>query len=319
MIAGEFSLEELSNYKGISIKPSDFGEYWKRSLQELPPTPTVLEESLANFSSDYAVCKELFFLSLDNERIHVRYLYPKSKTAKKCPALIKFHGYTKHSDDWYLLLPYVAAGFHVFAMDCRGQGGLSTDMHGGDTLSGHIIRGLGYSRSEMQYRNIFLDAVALVRIIQSNDTIDGGRICLIGDSQGGAIALATAALVPTIRKISVRYPFLCDIQRTYEMGLGNIAYQELRDYIRQKDPRHEKFESIFTQLGYIDMINFAEYIRSDVLLTTGLEDDFCPPSTQYAMYNRLKSKKNVVLYPDYGHEPIYPDFFDIQYNFITNM
>ena len=42
---------------------------------------------------------------------------------------------------------------------------------------------------------------------------------------------------------------------------------------------------------------------------TGLMDNICPPSTQFAAYNKITSKKNVVIYPDFGHEGLngHPD------------
>lgn len=35
---------------------------------------------------------------------------------------------------------------------------------------------------------------------------------------------------------------------------------------------------------------------------TGLMDTTCPPSTQFAMYNKITSEKEVKIYPDFGHE-----------------
>ena len=35
---------------------------------------------------------------------------------------------------------------------------------------------------------------------------------------------------------------------------------------------------------------------------TGLMDTVCPPSTQFAAYNKITSETNVLIYPDYGHE-----------------
>jgi cephalosporin-C deacetylase len=57
---------------------------------------------------------------------------------------MEFHGYTLNSGDWTDKLLWVAAGYSVAALDCRGQGGVSEDLGGvkGDTLNGHIIRGL---------------------------------------------------------------------------------------------------------------------------------------------------------------------------------
>jgi len=38
-------------------------------------------------------------------------------------------------------------------------------------------------------------------------------------------------------------------------------------------------------------------------------DDICPPSTQFAAFNKIQSKKEVVIYPDYTHEGL-PGFND---------
>ena len=59
---------------------------------------------------------------------------------------------------------------------------------------------------------------------------------------------------------------------------------------------------MFTRLGYIDVQHLAPRIRANLLMVTGLMDDTCPPSTQFAAYNKVQSPKQMVLYPDYGHE-----------------
>lgn len=42
--------------------------------------------------------------------------------------------------------------------------------------------------------------------------------------------------------------------------------------------------------------------RARMLWFTGLMDNICPPSSQFAAYNKLTCEKNIVLYPDFGHE-----------------
>ena len=37
-------------------------------------------------------------------------------------------------------------------------------------------------------------------------------------------------------------------------------------------------------------------------LYVGLEDETCPPSTQYATYNKLTGTKELRVYPDFGHD-----------------
>ena len=35
-------------------------------------------------------------------------------------------------------------------------------------------------------------------------------------------------------------------------------------------------------------------------MITGLMDNICPPSTQFAAYNKITSKKQMTIYPDFG-------------------
>ena len=41
----------------------------------------------------------------------------------------------------------------------------------------------------------------------------------------------------------------------------------------------------------------------------GLMDTVCPPSTQFAAYNKITSPKALAIYPDFGHEDL-PGFTD---------
>ena len=50
----------------------------------------------------------------------------------------------------------------------------------------------------------------------------------------------------------------------------------------------------------------------------GLMDTICPPSTQYAAYNKITSKKQTVIYPDYGHEGL-PGESDQTFNFMLGL
>lgn len=140
----------------------------------------------------------------------------------------------------------------------------------------------------------------------------------MGGSQGGGLTLACAALEPRINRLAPVYPFLSDYKRVWDMDLDQRAYAELRDFFRRHDPRHEREDAIFDKLGYIDVSNLAPRIRGKVLMATGLLDEVCPPSTQYAAYNRIPGQKEHVLYPDFGHEGL-PDFDDITFRFMMEM
>lgn len=189
-------------------------------------------------------------------------------------------------------------------MDCRGQGGLSEDVGGvkGNTYKGQIIRGLDDLPDNLLFRHIFLDTAQLASIIMSFPEIDKNRIGAMGESQGGGLTIACGALEPRIKKLAPVYPFLCDYRRVWDMDLAVKAYEELQMYFRQFDPLHERESEIFTKLGYIDNQYLAPRIQGEVLMAVGLMDTICPPSTQFAAYNKVRSPKSLAVYPDFGHE-----------------
>lgn len=299
----DMPIEELKEYMGINPCPEDFDEYWARALKELETVDPSVEYIPSNFKVPYADCFDMYFTGVRGARVHAKCLKPKN-VQKKHPAIIMFHGYRGNSGDWVEKLPYVAMGFTVVAMDCRGQGGLSEDVGNnvGTTYGGHIIRGLEGNPDDLMFRHIFLDTAELTKIVMNMEDVDADRVGVTGYSQGGALTIACAALEPRIKKIAPVYPFLSDYKRVWQMDLAKEAYEELNYYFRFFDPLHEKEDQVFTKLGYIDVKNLAKYIKSDILFTATLLDNICPPSTQFAIYNRLTSTKKLRVYNDFGHE-----------------
>jgi cephalosporin-C deacetylase len=315
----DLPLEELRGYPGRNPRPADFDAYWDEALAENHNTDPNPEFVKAEFQTDFAECFDLYFTGVRGARVHAKFLRPK-KAVTPGPALLLFHGYTGNCGDWHEKLGWVAAGFTVAAMDARGQGGLSQDVGGttGNTLNGHIIRGLDDKPENLMFRHIFLDTAQLARVIMGLPEVDARRVAAMGMSQGGALTLACAALEPRVRRIAPMCPFLCDYRRVWEMDLCRDAYREIRDYFRLFDPRHEREEAVWTKLGYIDLQHLAPRICAEVLMAVGLMDEICPPSSQFAAFNKITSPKETVLYPDFMHEH-YPGFIDRAYQFFTAM
>ena len=88
------------------------------------------------------------------------------------------------------------------------------------------------------------------------------------------------------------------------MDLAKGAYEGIRYYLRSFDPTHERIDEFFTKRGYIDLQFLAPRIKAKVYMSTGLMDTTCPPSTQFAAFNKITSDKFVEIYPDFGHEGI---------------
>jgi cephalosporin-C deacetylase len=315
----DMPLEELKRYAGNTPRPADFDAYWDDALKEMQGIDPDVKLVRSEFQSPVAECFDLYYTGVRGARIHAKYLRPKDRPGPH-PAVLMFHGYSGNSGDWSEKLNYVASGFSVAALDCRGQGGFSEDTGGikGNTLRGHIIRGLDDNPANLLFRHIFLDTAQLASIVMNMPEVDAKRVAATGGSQGGGLTVACAALEPRIKKLAPVFPFLSDYKRVWDMDLAADAYDELRSFFRSFDPLHEKEDEIFTKLGYIDIQNLAGRIKGEVLFFTGLMDKICPPSTQFAAYNKIKSSKRLKIYPDFSHEFL-PGANDYIYEFFMDI
>ena len=319
----DLPIAQLKTYSGKNPCPSDFDSFWDKSLAEMRSIDPNVELIAAEFQIPNAKCFHLFFTGVGNVRVHAKLLQPANASSLH-PAVLMFHGYTGDSGDWYDKLGFVSAGFTVAAMDCRGQGGLSEDKGGvtGNTLHGHIIRGLDDALrgcpEKMLYRQIFLDTAQLARIVMEMPDVDPNRVGIMGGSQGGALSIACAALEPRIKRAAPLYPFLSDYMRIWEIDQAKDAYKELQEYFRHSDPMHQRESTIFEKLGYIDIQFLAPRVQGEVLWGIGLMDTICPPSSQFAVYNKLTSPKKMVIYPDFGHETL-PGWNDQAFQFLLGL
>jgi len=304
----DMSLDKLYAYEGVNPCPSDFDAFWEKSLSEMnaiDPAPRFIP---AAFACQTADCFDLYFTSTKNATVHARFVRPKHIEGKTS-AILKFHGLSGRCDKWSSLVAYAAEGHVVASMDCRGQGGLSEDVGGvaGTTYSSPFIRGIDGPAEGLLCRDLFLDTAMLARIVMGLDYVDKNRVGCTGGSQGGGLSIACASLVPAIKMCAPIYPYLSDYKRVWDMDLAKLdkgAYKGIPYYFRYYDPRHEHEQEFFEKLGYIDIQYLAPRIRAKVLMGTGLMDTVVPPSTQFAMYNKITSEKQVLIYPDFGHESL---------------
>lgn len=298
----DMPLRELERYRGAP-RPDDMDAYWDEALKEVTDTSYVLEPS--DFQVPGYECATLFFEGTGGARVGGKFIRP--LRGGKLPAIAVFHGYRGNSGDFFHLLPYAAAGMVVFALDARGQMGVSEDTFRsrGNTMQGLIVRGLEeYDPKRLYFRDVFLDTVQGVRILMEMPFVDASRVGVAGGSQGGALSTACAALEPRVKAAAITYPFLSDFRRVWEMDMCKLAYEELSYFIRWRDPLHEHMEQMFHALDYIDVSHLAPRIRARTHFFLTLQDEMCPPSTQFAVYNNAPQPKTRDLYYNHGHEDL---------------
>ena len=310
------TVEKMKTYKGRQNKPENFDLFWENEISQLPvELKFKLEEKKYNIPN--VKFYELEFQSTKNSTIYSILVVPHSN--EPVPVIFQFHGYQGQSPDWSTHLNYAHAGFAMVSMDVRGQAGKSIDggKYQGNTVKGHVVRGMTEGPENLFYKEVYLDVYQLVRIVREFDFIDEANMNSYGLSQGGALSLITAALIPEIRKTVAIYPFLSDFKRVLEFGNQSEAYDELFRYFKFNDPMHRQEDEILKTISYIDVKNFANKIRSDVLMITGLEDNICFPSTQFAVFNQINSNKRHLVLPEYSHEDMNVIIKDLIFDFLT--
>ena len=60
-------------------------------------------------------------------------------------------------------------------------------------------------------------------------------------------------------------------------------------------------DDLYRTLSYFDVKNFTDRIGCPLIMAVGLQDDVCPPHTNFAAYNQIKSEKDWICYPHSAH------------------
>ena len=118
----------------------------------------------SSFQAPGSLCFNLWFTGVGGSRIYAKYARPVSEGPH--PVILSFHGYSANSGDWLDKVAYSGAGYCIFAMDVRGQGGKSEDLDApsGPTLKYHVLKGIQDSPERLFYRSVYLDTVQLARV-----------------------------------------------------------------------------------------------------------------------------------------------------------
>jgi cephalosporin-C deacetylase len=300
----DLSLEELERYTPDVPEPAAFDEFWARTLAEtrahqLEPRFVPVDGSLTavrTFDVTYA--------GFDGQPIRSWLHLPANAPAgERLPAVVQYQGYNGGRGLPHEHVLWALAGYAHLVMDTRGQGsgwtvGDTPDPVGSaPSHPGFMTRGIA-DPDEHFYRRVFADAVRAVEAVRAHETVDSQRVALYGGSQGGAITLAVAALVPDVFAALVDVPFLCHIARGVELA-DTDPYAEVTRYLRVHRAARDQ---AFATLSHFDGVAFARRARAPALFSVGLMDTICPPSTVYAAYNAYAGPKEMAVYHENDHE-----------------
>jgi cephalosporin-C deacetylase len=299
----DLSWDQLQQYRPERTEPPDFDAFWARTLAEARAAarPAVFTPYDARLR--LVECWDVTFSGFGGHPVKGWLTLPRQREGR-LPAVVEFIGYGGGRGFPTDSLVWPAAGCALLVMDTRGQGsawskGDTEDLAPAGTpqFAGFMTRGI-LDPDTYYYRRVMTDAARAVETLRDRPEIDPARIAVTGGSQGGGLTLAAAALVPDVAAAMPDVPFLCHYRRATEITASH-PYEEISKYLAvHRD--HE--EQVFRTLGYFDGVNFAPRIRARTLVSIGLMDEICPPSTVMAMYQHLACEKALRVYRYNHHE-----------------
>lgn len=298
----DLSEAELRDYHSAQTDPADFDSFWTATLAETRQHPAQVEIERVDAGLRTLDVFDVTFAGFGGQPVKAWLRVPAGATGP-LPTLVHYHGYGRGRGQAYENLLWASAGFAHFEMDTRGQGwwgstaATSDDAGSGPHAPGFLTHGID-SPLNYYYRRVFADAVRAVDAARSLELVDGGRIGVMGTSQGGGIALAVAGLMPEVAAVVSRVPFLCDFPRATVIT-DEMPYKEIGQFLATN---RDRVAHVHETLAYFDGVNFARRATAPLVMTVGLMDAVCPPSTVFGAFNAYAGPKQMTVWPYNGHE-----------------
>lgn len=274
-----------------TICPDDFEEFWSGRAAAAAVQGAVELRPVA-FANPAAKYDELSFPAADGVSLHARYIRPAGEGP--VPTVLMYHDYGRGIRGWHHMTRFAALGYGVLALENRFS---CLDVTAGYEAGPESLAAV----------RLFSDAVTLAHVALKLPGTDTGRLMTWGEGLGGGLAIAAAAFSPCA-KCAVLNPLPADFRTVWRKGADEGIYAGIRAHFRSRDPEHQKEAELFRALDYIDAVNFAPYLRGNVLLGTAGMDTASPPETQLALFERIGCGKRYIEYPKYVHERI--NFFE---------
>ena len=294
-----FSVDKI---RPFTQEPADFTSFWEENIREMRKTPlTYTKEVVPEYSDDNMDCFLMKIqLNKQNQSVYAYLFYPKNASEGSCPVVLCPPGAgiktiknpLQHKD--YVLNGCIRMEMEIHGLDPRLPEStfdeISKAFNGKE--NGYLTNGLE-DRDRYYMKRVYLALVRCIDFLTALPEWDGRNVIVQGGSQGGALAIVAAGLDGRVTQCLANHPALSDMA-AYSVG-------QTGGY-----PHLNRIEGILTPeniktLAYFDVVNFARHVNADTFMTWGYNDDTCPPTTSYAVWNTLDCNKNRILTPINEH------------------
>lgn len=291
---------EPEKLKPHTAYPPDFKSFWDQAKTEAALCPSEIEMKFVPEYSNQTIDCYLVKLQVYKKGQYVYGYLTKPKKPGRYPVVFSPPGAGVKPMNPLKDLFYAENGFIRFDMEIHGirpdldaetYQEISRAFSTGNT--GYLVNGLD-NRDSYYMKKVYLSMLRALDYLTTLPEWDGKNLIAQGSSQGGALALVAAALDPRVTLCAANHPALSDMAGYKANRAGGFPH------LFTKTTGMDTPEKLKT-LEYYDVVNFARHIQAPVFMSWGFNDDVCPPTTSYIVYNALQCPKEALITPVNEH------------------
>lgn len=287
--------------KPVVAEPADFDKFWNDGKAKLAKIP--LEPKLELLPASSTPKVEVYHVSFQTvgtglspvSRIYGILCVPRSsRPDQKFPALLRVPGAGVRAYSGQIAMAEL--GIITLEIGIHGIPVTLPQSFYDDLRNSALNRYMFYNMDDREtyyYRRVYLSVVRANDFLISLPQFDGRNLGVIGGSQGGGLAIVTAALDPRVKALSASYPAMSDMVG-YTVGRAGGWPHQFKD---AKNRSKEKIETA----AYYDAVNFARRIKVPGIYSWGFNDEVCPPTSTFSTYNTITAPKRLILGLELGH------------------
>mgnify|MGYP005754451019 FL=1 len=294
-----FSPDKIKPYTEM---PDGFMDFWKNNIKEASEFPLkYTREKAEEYCTEKIDCY-LIKLQINNrgQAVYGYLFYPKNTKPGSCPVVLSPPGagiktikeplrHKYYAEEGFIRLEFEIHGLNPTMSEEQFKE-ISNAFNGKE--NGYLTNGLD-NKDNYYMKRVYLSCLRCIDLLTSLPEWDGKNVIVQGGSQGGALAMITAGLDKRVTACVVNHPALSDMAGYMAGRAGGYPH-----FFRTRGmDTKEKLET----MSYYDVVNFARLIKADTFMTWGFNDNTCPPTTSYAVYNTLECNKEALITPINEH------------------